>query len=158
MYEVESETVLNSITSLLRSTFSTEEIRDIYKDYVVQGAKEPFIVVKQINFTDYLQVRPHHSLRYMIDIRFHPVKKAQRHEQWGRNVSYKALQALQKDLNLFGQKIHFTSTETTYVDEVTHLLLVFSFFVREVVEDDEDMRKIRLRIRVRSKTKKQQRR
>ena len=145
-YEVESETILNSITSLLRSVFSTTEIPNIYKDFIVQGVTQPCIVVKQEDLTDYRQMVPHHSLRYMVDIRFHPSKKNQRYEEWGRQVAYKALQALQSGLSVFNQKIHFTSTEMSVIDEVTHLLLVFSFFVIEQPDEEEEMETLDLTV------------
>ncbi len=138
-YEVTSDTVLNAITQLLRSTFTTTDIPNIYKDFIVQNLELPCIVVKQVNLTDYRQMKPHHSLRYMIDIRFHPDKKLQRIEEWGRDAAYTALQELQTDLYIHSQKIHFSSTEISVVDGVTHLLLVFSFFVREEEDEVDDM-------------------
>jgi len=148
-YEVESQTVINAITSLLRSTFTTEELPAIYDDFVVQNMTLPCAVVKQQDLTDYRQMRPHHSLRYIMDIRFHPHKTNQHYERWGRDVAYKALQSLQKSLALFGQKIHFTSTEINVVDEVTHLLLVFSFFIIEHEDKEkEDMEKLNLTIKL----------
>lgn len=126
---IESETVLNSIISLLRSTFTKEEIPAIYRDFSVQRAKLPACVVKQIDFTDYTQMKPRHTLRYMIDIRFHPVRESQHYEEWGRKVAFKALLSLQRELCIGTEKIHLQSTEVSVVDDVTHLLLVFSFSV-----------------------------
>ena len=148
MYEVENDTVLNSITKLLRSIFTKAEVPNIYKDFIVQKMELPCIVVKQISLTDYRQMKPHHSLRYMIDIRFHPDSKLQHREEWGRGKAYTALQNLQKSLSVFNQKIHFSSTEISVVDDVTHLLLVFSFFVRETLDEIPDMETINLTVDV----------
>lgn len=137
-YVVESETVLNSITSLLRSVFTTTEIPCIYKGKVVEGMSQPCIVVKQVNLTDYKQMTPHHSLRYIIDIRFHPNKKDPEFEEWGRTLAYRALQSLQADLKIYNQKINFWSTEMNLIDDVTHLTLIFSFFIREQRDETPD--------------------
>ena len=141
MYEIENDTILNEFTLLMRNTFSKTEIPNVYKDFTVQNLALPCIVVKQTSLTDYrqMQIVNHHSLRYIIDIRFHPDTKKQNREQWGREKAYKALQVLQKDLKVFNQKIHFTSTEITTVDEVTHLIVIFSFFVRMTPDDYPDM-------------------
>lgn len=144
MYEIENDTIMNTFTRLMRDTFSKQEIPNIYNDYTVQNMNTPCCVVKQTSLTDYrqMQIVKHHSLRYIIDIRFHPDLKSQKRETWGREKAYKALQALQKDLQVFNQKIHFTSTEITTVDEVTHLIVIFSFFVRMTPDDYPDMERL----------------
>lgn len=143
-YEVYHDTVTNEIVRVLRNTFSKEEIPHIYNDYVVENMKLPCISVRLANFTDYRQVRPHHSLRYMVEIRFHGTVTDPHLDAWGREKAYKALQALQHDLYVCKQKIHFTSTEISTPYNVTQLLLVFSFFVVDLQEKGPDMQRIGL--------------
>lgn len=151
---LQSESVVNEITKTLRGAFSREEIPKIYKDYTVENLKTPCIVVKQVSFTDYPQTYPHHSLRYIMDIRFHPDKHLQMMEEWGRDKAYRALLALQYGLYLFGQKIHFSNTETTVYEGVTHLMLVFSFFVRAYPElETPDMGDLDLNIYLKNEYK-----
>ena len=134
MAPLTGETIISAISLKIRSSFSTQEISNIYKNKPLQGMKTPSVFIHQINVNDENQMRNSSNRQYILDVRVHPSSHEKRVYSWLNNISERMRSVLNK-IVVDNKPLKYNSIECKIEDDVLHCIVYYSFRVIDIHDD-----------------------
>lgn len=132
------EDVVSAVSMRVRSTFSTAEIKAIYKDLPQQNIQKPYAFIHQVNATHTNQLRNTARWGFIIDIRVHPDNKQTNVQTWARDIGNRLIGAV-NIITVDGKPVKSTSLEYKVEDNVLHCIVSYSYRVLHIEDDVPDM-------------------
>lgn len=137
MQVITGNTVVSAIATALRSSFTTEELKNIYRDTPTQGLIAPCAFIQQVNTSFQNELRDRGTRSYLMDIRLHQTQNFDEFETWSRDMSERILYAV-NPITIDGLKIKpwlIEMHENTDHNKVMHILVTYNFKVKRIDDD-----------------------
>lgn len=138
MAQLTGEDVVSAVSMKVRSTFSTAEIKAIYKDLPQQNIQKPYAFIHQVNASHTNQLRNTARWGFIIDVRVHPEDKQTNVQTWARDVGIRLVEAV-NTITIDGKPVKSTSLEYKVEDNVLHCVVSYSYRVCRVEDAAPDM-------------------
>ena len=126
--ELTGQEVISEIVTRLRTRFTTNQFKEVYKDKPVQGMVLPCIFVESVNTVSIAQIGRYALWEYSVDVRCHPSKMKNDIQTWARGVAVMVLEAISR-IQISGQQVKATRIEWRVVDDVLHVTARYSYRV-----------------------------
>lgn len=126
--ELTGQEVISEIVTRLRTRFTTNQFKEVYKDKPVQGMVLPCIFVESVNTVSIAQIGRYALWEYSVDVRCHPPKMKNDIQTWARGVAVMVLEAISR-IQISGQQVKATRTEWRVVDDVLHVTARYAYRV-----------------------------
>ena len=137
--ELTGQEVISEIVTRLRTRFTTNQFKEVYKDKPVQGMVLPCIFVESVNTVSIAQIGRYALWEYSVDVRCHPPKMKNDIQTWARGIAVMVLEAISR-IQISGQQVKATRMEWRVVDDVLHVTARYSYRVLQTGDDLPDMR------------------
>ena len=137
--ELTGQEVISEIVTRLRTRFTTDQFKEVYKDKPVQGMVLPCIFVESVNTVSIAQIGRYALWEYSVDVRCHPPKMKNDIQTWARGVAVMVLETISR-IQISGQQVKATRIEWRVVDDVLHVTARYSYRVLQTGDDIPDMR------------------
>lgn len=132
------EDVVSAVATRVRSAFSTNEIKAIYKDLPQQNLKKPYAFIHQVNATHTNLLRNRARWGFIIDIRVHPEDERTDVQTWARGIALKLVDAV-NTITVDNKPVKSTSLEAKVENNVLHVIASYSYGVIRVETEVPDM-------------------
>lgn len=126
--ELTGQEVISEIVTRLRTRFTTNQFKEVYKDKPVQGMVLPCIFVESVNTVSIAQIGRYALWEYSVDVRCHPPKMKNDIQTWARGVAVMVLEAISR-IQISGQQVKATRIEWRVVDDVLHVTARYAYRV-----------------------------
>ena len=126
--ELTGQEVISEIVARLRTRFTTNQFKEVYKDKPVQGMVLPCIFVESVNTVSIAQIGRYALWEYSVDVRCHPPKMKNDIQTWARGVAVMVLEAISR-IQISGQQVKATRIEWRVVDDVLHVTARYAYRV-----------------------------
>ena len=126
--ELTGQEVISEIVTRLRTRFTTNQFKEVYKDKPVQGMVLPCIFVESVNTVSIAQIGRYALWEYSVDVRCHPPKMKNDIQTWARGVVVMVLEAISR-IQISGQQVKATRIEWRVVDDVLHVTARYAYRV-----------------------------
>ena len=137
--ELTGQEVISELVTRLRTRFTTNQFKEVYKDKPVQGMVLPCIFVESVNTVSIAQIVRYALWEYSVDVRCHPPKMKNAIQTWARGIAVMVLEAISR-IQISGQQVKATRMEWRVVDDVLHVTARYSYRVLQTGDDIPDMR------------------
>lgn len=138
MNTLTGQELISSMAEKLRSRFSEQQIKAIYKDTPTQSVVTPYIFLHSVETSHTPQLRRYAMWDHIIDIRCHPEKMRLNIQTWARSLAIMIIDTV-KYLTVSDQQVKAKSISWKVEDNVLHIIATYSFRVVEVPESIPDM-------------------
>ena len=108
--ELTGQEVISEIVTRLRTRFTTNQFKEVYKDKPVQGMVLPCIFVESVNTVSIAQIGRYALWEYSVDVRCHPPKMKNDIQTWARGVAVMVLESISR-IRISGQQVKATRIE-----------------------------------------------
>lgn len=132
------EDVVSAVATRVRSAFSTNEIKAIYKDLPQQNLKKPYAFIHQVNATHTNLLRNRARWGFIIDIRVHPEDERTNVQTWARGIALKLVDAV-NTITVDNKPVKSTSLEAKVENNVLHVIASYSYGVIRVEDEMPNM-------------------
>ena len=136
--ELTGQEVISEIVTRLRTRFTTNQFKEVYKDKPVQGMVLPCIFVESVNTVSIAQIGRYALWEYSVDVRCHPPKMKNDTQTWARGVAVMVLEAISR-IQISGQQVKATRIEWRVVDDVLHVTARYAYRVLQTGDVIPDM-------------------
>ena len=136
--ELTGQEVVSELVTRLRTRFTTNQFREVYKDKPVQGMVLPCIFVESVNTVFTAQLGRYSMWDHSVDIRCHPPKLKNARQTWARGVAVMIIEAVSR-IQVSGQQVKATRMEWRVVDDVLHVTARYSDRVLQTGDVIPDM-------------------
>ena len=136
--ELTGQEVISELVTRLRTRFTTDQFKEVYKDKPVQGMVLPCIFVESVNTVSTAQIGSYAQLDHSVDVRCHPSKMKNDIQTWARGVAVMVLEAISR-IQVSGQQVKATRVEWRVVDDVLHVTARYSYRVLQTGDVVPDM-------------------
>ena len=136
--ELTGQEVISELVTRLRTRFTTNQFKEVYKDKPVQGMVLPCIFVESVNTVSTAQIGRYAMWDHSVDVRCHPPKMKNDTQTWARGVAVMVLEAISK-IQVSGQQVKATRMEWRVVDDVLHVTARYSYRVLQTGDVIPDM-------------------
>lgn len=136
--ELTGQEVISEIVTRLRTRFTTNQFKEVYKDKPVQGMVLPCIFVESVNTVSIAQIGRYALWEYSVDVRCHPPKMKNDIQTWARGVAVMVLEAISR-IQISGQQVKATRIEWRVVDDVLHVTARYAYRVLQTGDVIPDM-------------------
>ena len=136
--ELTGQEVISEIVTRLRTRFTTNQFKEVYKDKPVQGMVLPCIFVESVNTVSIAQIGRYALWEYSVDVRCHPPKMKNDIQTWARGVAVMVLEAISR-IQIRGQQVKATRIEWRVVDDVLHVTARYAYRVLQTGDVIPDM-------------------
>lgn len=126
--ELTGQEVISELVTRLRTRFTTNQFKEVYKDKPVQGMVLPCIFVESVNTVSIAQIGRYALWEYSVDVRCHPPKMKNDIQTWARGVAVMVLEAISR-IQISGQQVKATRIEWRVVDDVLHVTARYAYRV-----------------------------
>ena len=126
--ELTGQEVISEIVTRLRTRFTTNQFKEVYKDKPVQGMVLPCIFVESVNTVSIAQIGRYALWEYSVDVRCHPPKMKNDIQTWARGVAVMVLESISR-IQISGQQVKATRIEWRVVDDVLHVTARYAYRV-----------------------------
>ena len=126
--ELTGQEVISEIVTRLRTRFTTDQFKEVYKDKPVQGMALPCIFVESVNIVSIAQIGRYAQWEYSVDVRCQPPKMKNDIQTWARGVAVMVLEAISR-IQISGQQVMATRIEWRVVDDVLHVTARYAYRV-----------------------------
>lgn len=133
--------VVSAIARNIRAGFTTDEIKEIYKDKPMQGMMTPCIYIQEVDMGHENQMRDSANWIFTIDVRAHAVEERTDKASWARSIQTRLISLINR-ITVSGQTVKSRSLRCRIEEDVLHVTLTYQFRVREVPIDYPDMEKL----------------
>lgn len=130
--------VVSAVAKNVRSQFSKEDLKELYKELPQQGVQKPYAFIHQINAEHQNQMRNSANWTFMLDIRVHPKDHETDIQSWARGVAFKLIEAV-NIITVSGQSVKARKTEYSVQDNVLHFIVSYEFRVIHAESEVPDM-------------------
>lgn len=138
MATLTGEDVVSAVSKRVRSTFSTAEIKAIYKDLPQQNIKKPYAFIHQVNATHSNQLRNKANWGFIIDVRVHLEDEQTNIQTWARDVGIRLMEAI-NIIIVDGRPVKSVSLEYKVEENVLHVIASYSYRVVQIEDDGPNM-------------------
>lgn len=138
MAKLTGEDVVSAVSRQVRSAFSKDDIKAIYKDLPQQNIQKPYAFIHQVSATHTNQLRNRGVWGFIIDIRVHPEDERTDIQTWARGIALRMIEAVNK-ITIDGKPVKSTSLEYKVEENVLHIIGSYSFRVLQVEDESPDM-------------------
>lgn len=139
MAAVSPTEVVSQISDKLRKSFTTDEIKTIYKNTPIQGAAKPYIYIHQIRTYFTKELRRRGELKYFIDVRLHPADSEQYKQVWLNTMGGRLFEILDY-IKVSNQRVNGRNIRFEVIDDVLHFFIEYTF---KVYKPDDPQPKMR---------------
>ena len=122
------EEVVSAISKNIRSGFSKQEIKAIYKNMPQQNTQKPYAFIHQISSDHQNEMRNRANWTFMLDVRVHPDDKQTDVQSWGRQIALRLIDIL-NIIIISGQAVKARSIQYKVEDGVLHFIVSYAFKV-----------------------------
>lgn len=136
--ELTGQEVISELVTRLRTRFTTNQFKEVYKDKPVQGMVLPCIFVESVNTVSTAQIGRYAMWDHSVDVRCHPPKMKNDTQTWARGVAVMVLEAISR-IQVSGQQVKATRMEWRVVDDVLHVTARYSYRVLQTGDVIPDM-------------------
>ena len=136
--ELTGQEVISEIVTRLRTRFTTNQFKEVYKDKPVQGMVLPCIFVESVNTVSIAQIGRYALWEYSVDVRCHPPKMNNDIQTWARGVAVMVLETISR-IQISGQQVKATRIEWRVVDDVLHVTARYAYRVLQTGDVIPDM-------------------
>lgn len=136
-----AEDVVSAVSKNIRSRFSKERIKAIYKNLPQQNIQKPYAFIHQINAQHQNEMRNRANWTFMLDIRVHPQDTQTDIQVWARAIALDLVEAI-NIITVSGQAVKARSIDCKVEDNVLHCIASYSFKVIRVEDDAPDMQNL----------------
>lgn len=136
--ELTGQEVISEIVTRLRTRFTTNQFKEVYKDKPVQGMVLPCIFVESVNTVSIAQIGRYALWEYSVDVRCHPPKMKNDIQTWARGVAVMVLETISR-IQISGQQVKATRIEWRVVDDVLHVTARYAYRVLQTGDFLPDM-------------------
>ena len=136
--ELTGQEVISELVTRLRTRFTTNQFKEVYKDKPVQGMVLPCIFVESVNTVSTAQIGRYAMWDHSVDVRCHPPKMKTDIQPWARGVAIMVLEAISR-IQVSGQQVKATRMEWRVVDDVLHVTARYSYRVLQTGDVIPDM-------------------
>lgn len=136
--ELTGQEVISELVTRLRTRFTTNQFKEVYKDKPVQGMVLPCIFVESVNTVSTAQIGRYAMWDHSVDVRCHPAKMKNDIQTWARGVAVMVLEAISR-IQVSGQQVKATRMEWRVVDDVLHVTARYSYRVLQTGDVTPDM-------------------
>lgn len=136
--ELTGQEVISELVTRLRTRFTTNQFKEVYKDKPVQGMVLPCIFVESVNTVSTAQIGSYAQWDHSVDVRCHPSKMKNDIQTWARGVAVMVLEAISR-IQVSGQQVKATRVEWRVVDDVLHVTARYSYRVLQTGDVVPDM-------------------
>src|SRR5574344_1977966 len=91
--ELTGQEVISELVTRLRTRFTTNQFKEVYKDKPVQGMVLPCIFVESVNTVSTAQIGRYAMWDHSVDVRCHPRKMQNDMQTWARGIAVMGLEA-----------------------------------------------------------------
>lgn len=143
------DTVVSAISTAIRAGFTTDEIKNIYKNTPKQGLIAPCAFIHLVNTQMQNELRGRGTRSFLFDIRLHQTQDFDNFETWSRNISERLFYVLNPIVidGLYIKPWRMESRENTDNNKIMHNFFTYNFKVR-VIHDEIPMEILELTERV----------
>ena len=136
--ELTGQEVISELVTRLRTRFTTNQFKEVYKDKPVQGMVLPCIFVESVNTVSTAQIGRYAMWEHSVDVRCHPRKMQNDIQTWARGIAVMVLEAISR-IQISGQQVKATRMEWRVVDDVLHVTARYSYRVLQTGDVIPDM-------------------
>lgn len=138
MAALTGEDIVSAVSKNVRSKFSKEVIKAIYKNLPQQNIQKPYAFIHQINFEHKNEMRNRANWNFMLDIRVHPKDGQTDVQVWARQIALDLIEAV-NIITVSGQAVKARSIECNVQDNVLHCIVSYALKVIRVQSEAPDM-------------------
>ena len=136
--ELTGQEVISELVTRLRTRFTTNQFKEVYKDKPVQGMVLPCIFVESVNTVSIAQIGRYALWEYSVDVRCHPLKMKNDIQTWARGVAVMVVESISR-IQISGQQVKATRIEWRVVDDVLHVTARYAYRVLQTGDVLPDM-------------------
>ena len=135
------ENIVSAIAVNVRSRFSKDRIKAIYKNLPEQNIQKPYAFIHQINAQHQNEMRNRADWTFMLDIRVHPQDNQTNIQSWAREIALDLIEAI-NIITVSGQAVKARSVEYKVENGVLHFIVSYSYKVLHIEDEVPDMQNL----------------
>lgn len=141
MAALTEEDVVGAISKNIRSRFSVESIKKIYKNLPQQNIQKPYAFIHLIHREHKNEMRNRARWSFMFDVRVHPEDNRTDVQTWARQIALTLIEAL-NTITISDQPVKAKNIEYRVEDNVLHVIVSYAFGVLQVQDEVIDMQNL----------------
>lgn len=138
MAALTEEDIVSAISKNIRSRFSTQVIKKIYKNLPEQNIEKPYAFIHLISGEHKNEMRNRATWKHLFDIRVHPEDNRTDVQSWARDIALNLIEAL-NFITISNQVVKARNIEFRVEDNVLHFLVSYAYGVIHVKDDLPNM-------------------